>query len=540
MKLFVGTGKSDLTCFIPGTGMMGYGQDHNRVKEIATPLWARALVLKDELNHYFVLLHLEQAFVTLAIKEELVKRVQAKYPDKNFKDHNIAITAQHTHSAPGGYSHYPFYNFTIPNFQTKIFEKIIQASLEAIEEAFSKLQPASLKLGEHQIADNIEVAFNRSMKAQKNNPEAQYIKEEDKHLAIDRVMQGLEIRNSENKLIAFINWFGVHCTSISSFNQRIHHDNKGVAADLFEKKHPGCMAFFLQASAGDVSPNFVWDKKINRMRGKYEDQYENAAYNGELQFQEALKLTGQHKTEGEIESFHCYLDMAKVVAPPAHGVAFFAGTLEGPGVHPMVAKIAKGIARTVKTVKLIKDSNKHMAFYKAHGKKDILLDHRDGNFIGIPLKAWKSLPPIPEASVEAFRKTAKNNALTTLPWIPSILPFQLLRLNELVILFVPGEISVAAGNRLKEKVLDELSLVGIKKVILTSYANAYMGYIVTPEEYDEQCYEGGHTVYGRNTLGGIMQGFSYLCKLVRREELPDQLPQAPFHFPVEELKRRSS
>lgn len=538
MELLIGLGKQDLTCFIPGIGMMGYGQHHNTVQEIATPLWARALFLKQD-SQQFILVHLEQAFVTMAIKEEVLKRLNHAHPDWNMGDDNLVITAQHTHSAPGGYSHYPFYNFTIPGFQTNVFDKIVSSIMMAIEDASARTQKATISWGRTTIDPAKEVAFNRSIEAHALNPEAVHSGINEKNLAVDRTMEGMFFKSSEGKTLAFLNWFGVHCTSISSFNQRIHHDNKGVAADLFEKNHPGTMAFFLQASAGDVSPNFIWDKKTKLMRGKFTDQYENAAYNGEIQFREAEKINAENVVGAGLESHHVFVDMALVVAPPAHGVAFFQGTLEGPGVPPALGLVLKNISRMVRKHHLLRHPELHASFYKAHGNKDVILDNRNGAFLGIPLKAWKMLPPIPEPTVEAFRKTAKNNALETLPWVPSILPFQVLRLGEILLAFVPGEISVMAGRRLKNHLLSELQVLGIKEVFLTSYANAYMGYIVTPEEYDKQCYEGGHTIYGRETLRGIFTGFNYLISQMKGQNIPATLPKAPFHFPPEELARRS-
>ncbi len=538
MKLEIGTGKQDITSFIPGIGMMGYGQFHNVVKEIATPLWARSLLIQQE-NKIFILVHLEQAFVTLAIKEEVLHRLQESRPEWDMSDANLAITAQHTHSAPGGYSHYPLYNFTIPGFQTKVFEKIVNSIMESIELAYNHKAPAVPSWGRTRIDDNKEVAFNRSMTAHTLNPEAVYREESEKHLAVNREMEGLSFTGTNGQKLAFLNWFGVHCTSISSFNQRIHHDNKGIAAELFEKNHPGTMAFFLQASAGDVSPNFIWDKKTKLMRGKFSDQYENAAFNGEIQFRESEKIETNKTIIGEIEFHHVFLDMALEVAPPAHGVGFFKGTLEGPGVSPFLGDILARVSRFIRRRQLQKNPELHKSFYEAQGNKDIVLDHRTGSFLGIPLNVWKSLPPIPEPSVEAFRKTAKANALETLPWVPSILPFQVLRIGEVLFAFVPGEISVMAGRRLKTFLKSELQEIGIKEIFLTSYANAYMGYIVTPEEYDKQCYEGGHTVYGRNTLYGIIKGFSLLAGKLKGKELPIDLPKVPFHFPVDELRRRS-
>lgn len=538
MEYQIGLGKQDLTCFIPGVGMMGYGQYHNTVKEIATPLWARALFLKHD-QQKFILVHLEQALITMAIKEEVLKRLNQHHPGWNMSDDNVVITAQHTHSAPGGYSHYPFYNFTIPGFQTKVFDTVVTAIMDSIEEASKKFHKVSLSWGRTLIDPSKEVAFNRSIEAHTLNPEAIHSKFEEKNLAVDRTMEGMFFKNEEGKTLAFLNWFGVHCTSVSSFNQRIHHDNKGVAADLFEKNHPGTMAFFLQASAGDVSPNFIWDKKTRLMRGKFSDQYESTSYNGEIQFREAEKIEAANTPGFGIESHHLFLDMSVEVAPPAHGVAFFQGTLEGPGIPKALGSVLKSISRLVRKNHLFKHPEHHQKFYEAHGMKDIILDHRNGAFLGIPLNAWKKLPPIPEPTVEAFRKTAKNNALETIPWVPSIIPFQVLRLGEILIAFVPGEISVMAGRRVKNHLLEGLKTVGIKEVFLTSYANAYMGYIVTPEEYDKQCYEGGHTVYGRETLKGIIAGFDLLAGLMKGKTLPHYLPKEPFHFPEAELARRS-
>lgn len=538
MNYQIGLSKKEMTCFIPGIGMMGYGQHHNTVKEIGTKLWARVLIIK-QADETFILAHLEQAFVTLAIKEEVLKRLGRELPGLNIGDDNLSITAQHTHSAPGGYSHYPLYNFTIPGFQTRVFDTVVSAIIEGIKEASSNLQLATIEFGQHVIDPSKEVAFNRSIKAHALNPEAIHHIEEEKHLAVNRQMEGLLIKNSDGKSLAFLNWFGVHCTSISSFNQKIHHDNKGIAADLFEKNHPGTIAFFLQAAAGDVSPNFIWDKKTRLMRGKFTDQYESTAFNGEIQFRESEKINFTTKISQSIETHHLWLDMSLEVAPPAHGVAFFKGTLEGPGVSAGLGNILSLVSRTIKKVRMIRHPERHRDFYEAHGEKDIILDHRDGSFLGIPLKVWKILPPLPEPSMEALRSTAKKNALETLPWAPCILPFQIVKIGEILIAFVPGEITTVAGLRLKDFLQTELSIIGIKHVIISSYANAFMGYITTPEEYDKQCYEGGHTIYGRNTFYGILKGFSYLSAKMLGKSIPQNLPTAPFHFPADELARRS-
>lgn len=538
MKYLVGTSKQDITCFIPGIGMMGYGQPHNIVKEVATPLWSRTLVIKQD-QSLFIFVHLELAFVSQAIKQEVIDQVNRLHPEWDISHKNLAITAQHTHSGPGGFSHYPFYNFTIPGFQKKVFEKIVSGIVLGIEEAYVKNESARISWGQIRIDESKEIAFNRSMSAFSNNPDAPPLSAEENHLAVDRMMEGLTFVNDDQKPIAFMSWFGVHGTSISSFNNKIHSDNKGIAADCLEKNYPGSTAFFFQSSAGDISPNFIWDKKLKRMRGKFSDQYESAAFNGEMQFREFEKISFGKQISGSLRSWHLFYDITSLTSQPAHGVAFFKGTLEGPGISKFLALVLSGISRSIKAYRLIKDPLKHKSFYEQQGQKDIILDHRDGSFIGIPLRYWKLLPPIPEKSVNEFRKAARSNSINTLPWVPPILPFQILKIGKIIILFVPGEITTIAGKRLRDHILNELKNQDVDHVIITSYANAYMGYIVTPEEYDKQSYEGGHTVYGKNTLFGVMSGFSVLTKIMTGLSLDQSNICLPFNYPIDELERRS-
>ena len=525
----IGFGKADMTSFIPGVGMMGYGQFHNTVKEIGTPLTARAVIIQEVSKRPIIFIHLEQAFVTIALKQEIVNRLGMNHAD-------VLVTAQHTHSAPGGYSHYPFYNFTIPGFQTRVFETVATAAVLAAELALKDLAPSTLSWGEIEISLDKEVAFNRSMTAFNNNPDVDTLKLGEKERAVSRTMEGLIIKSTEGKIRGMLNFFGVHCTSISSYNQRIHHDNKGVAAALFEKKYPGTTALFMQSSAGDVSPNFYWDKKTKLMRGKFADQYESAEFNGEIQFRESERLQNLHPISGEIRSAHAFVNMAARSAPPAHGVSFFTGTLEGPGMPHALGSVMKVVARLYKQTRLIRHPE-DKKFFEAHGRKDIMLDHRNGSFAGIPRGLWPKLPPLPDQTVEAVRKTANARALETLPWVPGTIPFQMIALGNVLLIAVPGEITTVSARRVRRELSEYAATSGFKKIILTSYANCYMGYITTPEEYDMQCYEGGHNIHGRETHTVMVEAL---------KELFDQLSvnikesgEKPQPFPPEELARRS-
>jgi neutral ceramidase len=83
---------------------------------------------------------------------------------------------------------------------------------------------------------------------------------------------------------------------------------------------------------------------------------------------------------------------------------------------------------------------------------------------------------------------------------PNTAMFQLIRVNDTVILPVPFEVTTESGRRMSARVKREFADAGdesIRHVWVAGNANGYFGYTTTPEEYSRQNYEGGHTLYGR-------------------------------------------
>jgi neutral ceramidase len=72
---------------------------------------------------------------------------------------------------------------------------------------------------------------------------------------------------------------------------------------------------------------------------------------------------------------------------------------------------------------------------------------------------------------------------------------QVIQVGDRLLLGTPGEPSVEMGRRFEAAVQPALPP-GVKEPVVVGLANGYMGYLTTPEEYDMQHYEGGHTVYG--------------------------------------------
>lgn len=100
------------------------------------------------------------------------------------------------------------------------------------------------------------------------------------------------------------------------------------------------------------------------------------------------------------------------------------------------------------------------------------------------------------------------------PFISEIVPVQLLRIGRLYLIGIPGEPTIMSGLRLRRTVA---SIVGaeLADVLCVGYSNAYIHYVTTPEEYLEQRYEGGSTLFGRWELPALMQTVAGLAEAMR-------------------------
>ena len=96
------------------------------------------------------------------------------------------------------------------------------------------------------------------------------------------------------------------------------------------------------------------------------------------------------------------------------------------------------------------------------------------------------------------------------PLVPHVVPCQLIRIGQVALAGVPAEFTSTAGRRLKADVRSALGS-EIRHAAIFGFANAYSGYVTTPEEYDAQHYEGASTLYGPHTLDAYRQVFSDLA-----------------------------
>ena len=100
-----------------------------------------------------------------------------------------------------------------------------------------------------------------------------------------------------------------------------------------------------------------------------------------------------------------------------------------------------------------------------------------------------------------------------------------IRVGDRLLLGMAGEPSVEMGRRLEESVRAELPP-GVKEPVVVALANGYMGYLITPEEYEMQHYEGGHTVFGIYTSLLVRNSLVELTRAMRLGQ-PAPAPAEP-------------
>lgn len=95
---------------------------------------------------------------------------------------------------------------------------------------------------------------------------------------------------------------------------------------------------------------------------------------------------------------------------------------------------------------------------------------------------------------------------------------QLLKIGNLYIAGVPGELTTMSGRRLRKAVKEFIVAsednpdAEEPHVVVGGLSNVYTHYVATYEEYQEQRYEAGSTLFGPHTLNAYIQQYVRLAE----------------------------
>ncbi|KAG6321627.1 hypothetical protein E4U22_001683 [Claviceps purpurea] len=532
-QYLLGVGKADITGPVVEINMMGYAAFAQLGRGLRQRLYSRAFIVGDmhTPEDRFVYLVLDIQSGDTAVRYGILKGLQALGPRYSmYGQDNVAVTATHSHSGPGAWLNYLLPQIPSKGFDKQSYQAIVEGCILSIRRAHESLEPGHLSVGKTKV---MNANINRSMFAYLANPEQERAKynissEDDGSVEKDMTLLKFQ-RVSDQKNIGVLTWFPTHGTSMQANNTLITGDNKGLAADLLEKKVKRSeqsashfVAGFSQANMGDATPNVLgaWcedgtgqqcdfktsackDGKSNKCRARgpkfgrndhgAASCFDNAnrQYQGALQIYETLNGQAPNIRGTGVKAIHRFQDMAFYkfslpngtevqTCPAALGYGFAAGTWDEPGAFDVVQHYTNS-------------SNAHFIWrlttwlFKQPSREQIVCQQ-------------------PKSIVLDVGEVSRPYA-----WTPNVVDIQTFRVGQLFIIVSPGEATTMAGRRWKEAVAERsleafaTELDGEKPVVvLGAPSNSYTHYITTEEEYGIQRYEGASTLYGPHTLAAYI------------------------------------
>lgn len=539
--LLVGTGKekwnSDRDL---GKRFLGYASGGRFIRRKETDMYVRAIWIKQN-EHSICFLHFE----LFAVSKQLKSAILQFFADKAWKRFNITsknliVSAQNTHSAPGGMFKDELMQFGSEPYDEEFTKHLAKVAVDAASKAVSKLHQAQVKYAIKNIETDKDVAFNRNFEAYNLNTDVEPIDDQSTEIGVNRLFRLLKFTDAQGTVLASLSWLGLHGNSISADNDSLHSDNKGYAASLLEQYSSidnDFVTLFCCEAGADVSPNFHGSSaKKWWPRGRYDDNFKSAYFNGFIQYDEAKTLidTEEHDIELKLNELNLYYSVPdfenlsiserytnsgkiEKTGFAALGISVLKGnSVDGAGLDPFtysLVKVLKQIRAKAALLPLINRKTKRArkkAEAKAHHPKQILISNSEPFWKSV--KKVAALPVVNNFNDEVteFKNRVSEHKIPKM--LDGKTELQMLKLGELVIVFFPGDITVTASNRLRSRLLQEFENRNqpVVDIIIQAYTNDFAGYCTTEEEYQSESFEAGFTLFGRNTLAAFTQEY---CKL---------------------------
>lgn len=499
LALQAGAGRSDVT---PPTGLytMGYVRSDAVARGQHTRLYARAIVLEQD-GRKLALVATDLGFTPGGLLVEVAKRLKAR----GFDERSIVISASHTHSGPGGFSPFPSDNFVPPTTGTpttfnvatdrQLYGFLIDRVELAIQRADDDRGPSRAGWGASKL---LGVTQNRSLEALLANFGKDLPYGEGR---VDMVPGGYERTIDPNvdvlridrvrghRSIPMGGWlnFADHGT-VDPYTFGVYSgDHHGPAERVFEAavRRAGhvpprdeIVGAYGNSDAGDVSAG------LGRRGPAKADEVGRDEARAMLQaWRRAGRKLNGHPAFDWSWTRACFCGQAvrgggDVANQPSVGVPFLTGSEENRGPLFDVTQV------------------NHEGDRLPFG-------------VGPQGRKIQALGP-PEAT------------------FPTAVPLFAIHLGDRIIASVPGEMTVEMGRRTRAAVLAAARPLGVARVVLAGYADEYIHYFTTPEEYEQQHYEGGSTLFGKYSSDLIRDGLADLTgRLAAGKPAPDPQPFDP-------------
>ena len=469
----------------PGMPMGGYSMLANRGQGFRTRIKARVIYLNDGKGHSIVLVQTDLPSGSLLLHHKIAEAVSER---TGLRPGDIAITASHSHSAPANFFENDFYNKHMTNgkwLEVSFLEFCSRRIARGIIKAYENRREAKIATGRKEIYGYNR---NRSLSSYVLNENVGEISLDDPEAVFKAVnpalyMIRIDVKDDSGNYrpLGAFSSFSVHATALTSLVTVYNADLFAYAQKDLEwtirrtYQTPWAVVHAMtQGTQGDMAP--ALPEQGDNIFGYFPVNWKEARKLGQGIGREAISLfesLGDGLTADILLSSAAReLDIREHNV--VEGIELCKDAVVG---NTLVGGAYERRAPWIAAVPIFRGGNfmsRRWWFFKdgCQGNKRHLF--------------FSFLQPLIEPK-DSF---------------PNTVMFQLIRVNDTVILPVPFEVTTESGNRMASRVKREFLQAGdesIRHVWVASVSNGYFGYATTPEEYSRQNYEGGHTLYGRYT-----------------------------------------
>lgn len=416
---------------------------------------------------------------------------------------NLTITATHTHSSPGQFFGSEMYNKHASHrqgFDPDYFEFLSNQLADALIEAHDNQVAAKIATGRKAIWG---LTRNRAIKPYSKNTNHNDISDAESEVfhAINPFLymvriDGLTDNGNYEPLGAFMS-FSIHGTSIPRYDPFFSADLWAyLQGDLKHKietqlnPSKSVIVGGFEGTHGDMAPampyqqsGYIWSRNVG-----------SAIAKEAWELFDTLEPKLSSKQEINVATRH--INMRE--QPEINGISICDAASIG---TPLTAAPFEHESPFFGWMPYFKNGSKSWFFNEGcQGNKSIL----GGEFLQSLIEPKKNFP---------------NDIL-----------FQVVQIGDLVIAPLPFELTVETGVRIEKAIQESYESAGLKQpqVMVTSLANGYTGYITTPEEYGDQNYESGHTIYGQYSEPYVTQHIGLLAKdLLAKKTVNQRIEELP-------------
>jgi neutral ceramidase len=462
MPLLASATRVDITpqLWLPSTGFSLIGKDASW--ECWGRLFATILRVQDDNGAKALIVAVDLHAGTRLVLRSIVDAL-AKLPDPGlrFGEDAIFLCATHTHSAPGNFYGYSYFDMFAGRAQGRNVEWVAWLGAR-IADAVAKMPPLrEAKVGYGKAAD-VGLAVNRALVSYRRNVGAA---QGDALQVVDPNVHALWFQAVDGSPIGGLGVFGAHNTVTGPDHRAMSSDAFGMAArramdEMWMADKPRAPFAIVSGATGDTLVN----------HGGWEDYQGDERWDTCTAFAKRLGIVGWKAAQAA---------QSASAAGGAVRVRYREATMPGAAITepgPHVSTAPRALA----------------------AKWAVGADVGKGGPFEPP---WKGVPPgagpdkgDPQWPKSKLAPDWLSNALVE---PPSRVAVRVLRIGGVTLVGVPGEPTTKTCDRIRARVGGD--------VLVCGYTGGYVGYFPTPEEYEHQDYEGNSTLWGRWTGDWIVE-----------------------------------